>query len=141
MTTTRAASDDASIDRLDAAVSAALSVVGKDATSQLAVLSALSALSAALPEDGVLRGLVDGSHAERQAAFVAFHERQLAAATSGTSSPDAIAATFDEAIGFTIGVDGDGDAAAALRSRKARALAGDGPPRPFFARFLEHQRR
>lgn len=137
MSTPRAASDDASIARLDAAVSAALSVVGKDATSQLAVLSALSALSAALPEDGVLRGLVDVTRAERQAAFVAFHERQLAAAASTT----AVAAAFDEAIAFTVGVVGDGGDAAALRARKTRALAGDGPPRPFFARFLEHQRR
>jgi hypothetical protein len=131
--------DDASIARLDAAASAALSVVEKDATSQLAVLSALAALAAALPDDGVLRGLVLQSHAERQAAFVAFHERRLAALSSASTAE--IAAAFDEAIAFTVGVVGDGDAAAVLRRRKARALAGDGPPRPFFARFLEHQRR
>jgi hypothetical protein len=139
MTTTRAANDDASIARLDAAVSAALSVVGPEASSQLAVLSALTALAAALPDDGVLRGLVERSHAERQAAFVAFHERRLAALSSASVAE--IAAAFDEAIAFTVGVVGEGDAAAALRMRKARALAGDGPPRPFFARFLEHQRR
>lgn len=138
MTTTRAA-DDASIARLDAAASAALSVVGKDATSQLAVLAALAALASALPDDGVLRGLVTQSLAERQAAFVAFHERRLSALSSASAAE--IAAAFDEAIAFTVGVVGDGDAAAVLRSRKARALAGDGPPRPFFARFLEHQRR
>lgn len=140
MTTTRAASDDASIARLDAAVSAALSVVGPEASSQLAVLSALTTLAAALPDDGVLRGLVEQCRAERQTAFVAFHERQLAALTPTTSAA-AMTAVFDEALAFTIGVDGDGAAAAALRARRARALAGDGPPRPFFARFLEHQRR
>ena len=140
MTRTRA-DDDASIARLDAAVSAALSVVGPDATSQLAVLSSLSALAAALPADGVVRGLVVESIAARQAAFVDFHERQLAAVASSSAAAAAIAATFDEAIAFTVGVTGDGEAAATLRARRARALAGDGPPRPFFARFLEHQRR
>jgi len=135
-----AASDDASISRLDAAASAALSVVGKDATSQLAALTALERLSAALPGDGVLRGLVDGSRHERQAAFVAFHERQLAAVTSTATDPTVIAAAFDEAIAFSVGVAGEGEAAA-LRARRARALAGEVVPRPFFARFLEHQRR
>jgi hypothetical protein len=135
----RAADDDAAIARLDAAASAALSVVGTDATSQLAVLRALEHLSAALPAGGLVRGLVDVSRRERQVAFVEFHERQLAAAAA--TDPTGVAAAFDEAIAFTIGVDGEGDGADALRIRKARALAGDGPPRPFFARFLEHQRR
>lgn len=134
---TTGADDDASIARHDAAASAALSVVGPDAASQLAVLSALAALAAALPEAGVLRGQVEVSHAERQAAFVAFHERQIAAAANARG----IVAAFDAAIAFTVGVAGDGGAAEALRARRARALAGEAPPRPFFARFLEHQKR
>ena len=135
------ADDDAAIARLDAAASAALSVVGKDATSQLAVLRTLQDLSSALPAEGIMRGLVDGSRHERLVAFVTFHERQLAAMASTATPSAVIAAAFDEAIAFTIGVEGEGDGAAALRDRKARALAGDELPRPFFARFLEHPRR
>jgi hypothetical protein len=135
------AGDDTSIARLDAAAAAALSAVGKDATSQLAVLRALEELSAALPAEGIMRGLVDVSRHERQVAFVAFHERQLTAVTFTATPPAAIAAAFDEAIAFTVGVDGEGESTAALRARRVRVLAGDDPPRPFFARFLEHQRR
>jgi hypothetical protein len=129
----------------DRAASKALAVVGKDATSQLAALSALQRLAAALPADGIARGLVERSLGERQAAFTAFHERRLAAA-DGT---DNLAEALHEAIAFTVGLAGDGIEAAALRHRLAAVGAPgspsptppDGLPRPFFARFLERQER
>lgn len=135
----------------DRAASEALAVVGKDATSQLAALSALQRLAGALPADGVARGLVEGSLRERQAAFSAFHERRLASADGAD-----LTAALHEAIAFTVGVAGDGSEAAALRQRLASvgapgspsptptpptAALPDGPPRPFFARFLERQER
>jgi hypothetical protein len=121
--------------------------VGKDATSQLAALSALQRLAGALPPDGVARGLVEGSLRERQAAFSAFHERRLASSNGG----DDLTAALHEAIAFTVGVAGDGVEAAALRHRLAApgsptptpptATLPDGPTGPFFARFLERQER
>jgi hypothetical protein len=129
--------------------------VGKDATSQLAALGALQRLAGALPPDGVARGLVEGSVRERQAAFSAFHERRLASADGAD-----LTAALHEAIAFTVGVAGDGVEAAALRRRLASvgppgspsptppsssspssSDLPDGPPLPFFARFLERQER
>jgi hypothetical protein len=136
----------------DRAASEALAIVGKDATSQLAALSALQRLADALPADGVARGLVEGSLRERQGAFSAFHERRLTAA-AGT---DDLSAALHEAIAFTVGVAGDGLEAAALRHRLASVGSPGSPsptappssspsssdqPLPFFARFLERQER
>jgi hypothetical protein len=164
MASRRGSGDDARIARLDAAASAALSSVGADAASQLSALSALSTLSASLPEDGLLRELVLGFARERRAAFVAFHEASLGRATSesessSSSGSPSTASAFAEALAFTIGLEGDGEAAAALRalrdhnqpstpgaapsdpSSSSSRVASGGLPRPFFARFLAHQER
>jgi hypothetical protein len=154
-------SPDAHIAQLDGAASVALAAVGPDAASQLTALSALSALSASLPEDGLLRELVLAFAHERRAAFVAFHEASLRRATSESSSSspsDTTASAFAEALAFTIGLEGDGEAAAALRALRDHGQApprgsavsdasSSSPsvsaalPRPFFARFLAHQER
>jgi len=125
------------VEDLDVAAARATAAVAADAPSQLAVLGALAALSAALGTNGVARGLVDDARAARHAAFSAFHERRIESA----STREEIAAAYDEAIAFTRGAIGDGDEVRVLADNKARALATTRPPRPFFARFLEKQDR
>jgi hypothetical protein len=153
----RRADDDGRIARLDAAASSALAAVGPDAASQLSALSTLQALSESLPDDGILRELVEAYARERREAFVAFHERcvQRVASSAGSSSSSnesATAAAFAEALALTIGLEGDGEAAAALRALRdqgqvpapttaASSSPHRGLPRPFFARFLTHQER
>ena len=119
----------------DRAAAAALAEVNASARSQLRVLQALQDLVDACSDDGVVRGVIAAFREERQAAFVRFHERTL---NDDSLDDDARAAAWDEAIEFTAGVGGDVDG---MRQKKAVALAAGKPAVPFFARFLEHQKR
>lgn len=129
-------------DVVDRAAAAALAAVDGTAKAQLAVLAALSDVADASPDDGVVQNLVVQFREARRAAFVRFHERTLKD-DAHVLDADALAAAYDEAIAFTVGVAGDGEEAAALRRQKAVAVAAvdRGPPVPFFARFLDGQRR
>ena len=121
---------------LDRRANEALAAVDTSAASQLAVLEVLSQLEAAVDDDGILRGLIAHFRAERQAAFVRHHERNLAAATADDD-------TLEEARRFTIGIGGrpeDVVLPSAPSSAPGPAPAAT-PPMPFFARFLERQRR
>jgi len=125
----------------DRAAAQALAEVNASARSQLRVLSLLQAVVEATPDDGVLRGLAAQFREDRRAAFVRFHERILRN-ERGDLDGRALEDAFDEAIAFTVGVEGDGEEAAALRKAKAEAVvAPSKQPVPFFARFLEGQRR
>ena len=115
----------------DRSAAQALSAVDETAASQLRALQALQAVVDAAADDGLIASLIQRFREERRQAFVAFHERALEAAVGERA--------YDEAIAFTIGLVGDGPEAAALRKRKQEASSG--PARPFFARFLEHQKR
>ena len=129
-----------SIHRADREAAAALAEVDGTAVKQLRVLQALQSLVDASDDEGLLQGVIAQFHAERQAAFVDFHERRLRNDDAGLDA-DGFAAAWDEAIAFTVGVFGDGEEAAAMRRRKQESLAAGRPPVPFFARFLEGQQR
>lgn len=121
----------------DRAAAVALAEVNATAKAQLRVLRKLQELVDACPSDGVVRGAMAAFREERQAAFVRFHERTLKN-EDGAKDDDALAAAWDEAIEFTAGVGGDVDD---MKKRKAQALSASRPAVPFFARFLEHQKR
>lgn len=128
------------IHRADREAAAALAEVDGTAVRQLRVLDALQALVAACDDEGLVRGVIAQFLAERQAAFVAFHERVLRN-EDGALDEVRFAAAWDEAIDFTVGVFGEGEEAMAMRRRKQESLAAGRPPVPFFARFLEGQQR
>ena len=86
-----------------------------------------------------MRDLVIRFREDRRAAFVRFHERTLDDVNGDLRGPS-LDRAYDEAIAFTIGVAGDGPEAASMRKRKQESSS-SAAPRPFFARFLEQQRR
>ncbi|MDP2344927.1 MAG: hypothetical protein Q8O67_28535 [Deltaproteobacteria bacterium] len=124
----------------DQEAAAALSSVDETATTQLRVLATLQAVVDVAAADGLVRDLVVRFREDRLAAFVRFHERTLDNGAGDLWGPS-LERAWDEAIAFTIGVAGDGVEAEGLRQRKQRALSSGKPPRPFFARFLEQQKR
>jgi hypothetical protein len=124
----------------DQAAASALSTVDETAATQLRVLATLQAVVDAAADDGLIRDLVVRFREERRAAFVRFHERTLDNGAGDLQGPS-LERAYDEAIAFTIGLAGDGVEARALRERKQQALSSSAPPRPFFARFLEQQKR
>ena len=128
------------IHRADREAAAALAEVDDTAVTQLRVLQTLQALVDACDDQGLVQGVTMRFLAERQAAFVAFHERVLRN-EDGALDEFHFAAAWDEAIAFTVGVFGEGEEAVAMRRRKQESLASGRPPVPFFARFLEGQQR
>jgi hypothetical protein len=138
-----------SLDDADRHAAAALAAVDAGAASQLRVLRALQALVDAAAKDGVIHGVMSAFLADRRAAFVRFHERTLQN-ERGSLDDDALARAWGEALAFTIGVAGAGPEAAALRAQQGKPRASSSSssspssssaPLPFFARFLEHQKR
>ncbi len=131
----------------------ALAKVDASAASQLRVLQALQQLIELAGPDGVVGAAVARFREDRHVAFVRFHERTLASADNGDLDDDARAYAYDEAVAYTVGVAGDGVEAAALRERRGRpgserhqvpvttGGAAEAAAVPFFARFLEHQKR
>ncbi len=124
----------------DRAAAHALAQVDETAATQLRALAALQSVVDGADDDGLVRALVARFREERLAAFVRSHERAVGNA-HGELWGATLERAFDEAIAFTVGVVGDGPEAAVLRERKARALSTGRAVRPFFARFLEHQKR
>ncbi len=121
----------------DRAAATALAEVNASARAQLRVLATLQDLVDSAPDDGVVRGVIAAFREERRAAFVRFHERTLKN-EDGALDDGGLGAAWNEAIEFTAGVGGD---VGAMQQRKAQALSAAKPAVPFFARFLEHQKR
>lgn len=112
---------------LDLEVNKALAAVTSSAPSQLRVVHALAALADACAADGVLRGLVVEFATSRREAFVAFHERRVAAGIDASAVQDA--AEFARGVGAEVVIE-----AVTMSTKQAES-------RPFFARFLEQQER
>jgi len=108
---------------LDLEVNKALAAVTSSAPSQLRVLRALDALADACVEGGVVRGLLVEFATARRQAFVAFHERRVAAGLDASAVEDA--AEFARGVGADV----------------VSAPPKPTVSRPFFARFLEQQER
>jgi hypothetical protein len=124
-----------------------LDEVTDDAASQLGVLRALDDLVDTLPADGVLAELVKRERATRAGAFRA---RQLALVDEaiarrdrqGPRAHEGVVKALERALTVLEGTEGETGQVRTLRLQLDDARRGfDGRPRPFFARFLDSQRR
>ena len=134
---------------LDRAAAWALATVDHTAASQLRALAALQAVVDIADDDGLISGFFLQFRDERQQAFVRFHERILKNEDHALHGA-ALQSAWDEALAFTRGVAGEGVETAALAARQQVALSSslsfgaqvpEAPALPFFARFLEQQKR
>jgi hypothetical protein len=146
-----------SIGALDRAAADALAAVDESVASQLRALAALSALAAAAQAAQKKRTSVVAAEVlrlldERRDAFRRFHLDRVERAVDlvrlrGESERPAALAVVDDAIAFVSAAGGDasGEASGELRGLRVRksslAAGGAGKAVPFFARFLEHQKR
>ena len=136
---------------LDRAAQRALQRVDERPKTQLAMLDALEDLRAgctAIGKTSVLAREVNRLLDERRRALRAFHLSRVARAVdnnalAGAGSRDDTERAIEEAL-VVIGRF-DGDDSGDLRTLRARLddvrRGRPGRPRPFFARYLEHQRR
>jgi len=141
---------DDEIVRADKQATRALAEVDASPGSQLATLRALDALNAACTaavNGGVLATEISRLLRERKDAYRAFQLDRVARAVekhelAGTSATDEALRAIEDAIFLLEAIDDDSGEIRTLRERLSEVKQGrPGKPRPFFARYLEHQKR
>lgn len=131
----------------DRNAASALAVVDEDPATQIAALRALEALAHACTTSGasILAREAARLLDERKDTMRAFHLERVEHAMARVAlagARDEALRVLDAAIVVIGDIDGDGGALRTLRARRDDVKAGlPGKPRPFFARYLEHQKR
>jgi NADPH-dependent ferric siderophore reductase len=135
---------------LDRAAARALAALDEGVSSQREALAALRALSEACAKaapEGVIARELRRFLEERGQAMRAFHldrvERALArVGLAGTVAVEEAVSALEDALTLFSFLEGDSGAVRTLRRRLEEVKQGRPQrPRPFFARYLEHQKR